>query len=77
MSKLNYHTAKFFCEDILAENSKLCYMDTDSIRVYIKTEDIYKEITKDVEAGFDTLNNKFNKWFPKRKKWKSDWFSER
>ena len=62
MSELNYHTAKFFSEDLLAENSKLCYMDTGNIIiVYIKTEDIYKEITKYIEAGFDTLNNKFDK----------------
>ena len=61
MSELNYHTAKFFSEDLLAQNSKLCYMDTDRFIVYIKTEDIYKEITKYIEAGFDTLNNKFDK----------------
>ena len=61
MSELNYHTAKFFSEDLLAQNSKLCYMDTDRFIVYIKTEDIYKEITKYIETGFDTLNNKFDK----------------
>ena len=36
-------------------------MDTDRFIVYIKTEDIYKEITKYIETGFDTLNNKFDK----------------
>ena len=61
MSELNYHTAKFFSEDLLAQNSKLCYMDTDRFIVYIKTEDIYKEITKYIETGFDTLNNQFDK----------------
>ena len=61
MSELNYHTAKFFSEDLLVQNSKLCYMDTDRFIVYIKTEDIYKEITKYIETGFDTLNNKFDK----------------
>ena len=29
-------------------------MDTDSFIVYIKTDDIYKDITEDVNARFDT-----------------------
>ena len=28
------------------ENAKLCYMDTDSFMVYIKTDDIYKDIVE-------------------------------
>ena len=32
---------------------KLCYMDTDSFIAYIKTDDTYKDIAKDVEARFD------------------------
>ena len=31
-------------------------MDTDSFIVYIKTDDIYKDITEDVETRFDTSN---------------------
>ena len=38
------------------EKSKLYYMDTDIFIVYIKTEDIYIDISKDSEARFDTLN---------------------
>ena len=38
------------------ENAKLCYMDTDSFKVYIKTEDVYTGIAKDVEARFGTSN---------------------
>ena len=34
--------------------AKLCYMDTESFIVYVKTEDIYKDITEDVEKIFDT-----------------------
>ena len=30
--------------------AKLCYMDTDSFIVYIKTESIYSNIPKDVET---------------------------
>ena len=93
----NYHTTKFFTENLLAiemkkteilmnkpvhlglsilelskilmyefwydyvkpkygEKAKLCYMDTDSFIVYIKTDDIYKDIAEDVETRFDTSN---------------------
>ena len=31
-------------------------MDTDSFIVYIKTEDIYRDIAEDVETRFDTSN---------------------
>ena len=38
------------------DRSKLCYMDTDSFIIYIKTEDFYEEIADDVEKWFHTLN---------------------
>ena len=31
------------------ENAKLCYMDTDSFIVHIKTYDIYKDIAEDIK----------------------------
>ena len=31
-------------------------MDTDSFIVYIKTDDIYKDIAEDVKTRFDTSN---------------------
>ena len=40
----------------IEEKAKLCYMDTDSFIVYIKTEDIYWDIALDVQTGFDTWN---------------------
>ena len=33
---------------------KLCYMDTDSFIMNIKTNDFYKDIANDVENRFDT-----------------------
>ena len=36
--------------------AKLCYMDTDSFVIYIKTEGFYKDIANDVERWFDTSN---------------------
>ena len=47
------------------EKSKFCYMDTDSFIVYIKTEDIYADIAKDVETLFDTSNYKLDRSLPK------------
>ena len=38
------------------EKAKLCYIDTDSFIVHVKTDDIYKDITGDVEKNFDTSN---------------------
>ena len=34
------------------EKTKLCYMDTDSFIVYIKTDDIYEDIADNVETRF-------------------------
>ena len=36
------------------EKAKFGYMDTDSFIVYMKTDDIYKDIAEDVETRFDT-----------------------
>ena len=38
------------------EKAKLCYIDTDSLIIYIKTDDIYKEIAGNVETILDTSN---------------------
>ena len=35
---------------------KLCYTDTDSLIMNIKTKDFYKDIARDVEERFDTSN---------------------
>ena len=54
----NYMKPKY-CNDI-----KLCYMDTDSFIMNIKTEDFYKDITNDVEKRFDTSNYEVNRPLP-------------
>ena len=38
------------------DKARLCYMDTDSFVMYIKTEDFFKDIAGDVERWFDTSN---------------------
>ena len=35
------------------KKAKLCYMDTDSFILYIKTDDIYKDIAEHVETRSD------------------------
>ena len=49
------------------ENAKLCYMDTDSFIVHVKTDDIYKDIAEDAETRFNTPNYELNKPLPKGK----------
>ena len=45
-------------------NVKLCYMDTDSFIMNIKTNDFYKDIANDVENRFDTANYEVNRPLP-------------
>ena len=37
------------------DNIKLCYMDTDSFIMHVKTEDFYEDIANDVEKNYDTI----------------------
>ena len=108
VSEPNYHTTKFFKENLLAiemrktqilmnkpvyfglsildlsktvmfefwydyvkpkygKNAKLCYMDTDSFIVHVKTDDIYKNIAEDVETRFVTSNFEIDRSLPKGK----------
>ena len=45
-------------------NVQLCYMDTDSFIMNIKTEDFYKYIANDIEKRFDTSNYEINRPLP-------------
>ena len=45
-------------------NDKLCYMDTDSFIMNIKTNDFYNDIANDVENRFDTSNYEVNRPLP-------------
>ena len=51
------------------QNAKLCCIDTDSFIIHIQTEDVYEDITGDVE--------KIDRLFPTGKKKKSGWINER
>ena len=107
VSEPNYHTTKFFTENLLAiemkkteilMNTPVCLglsilelskilmhefwydyvkpkysgkknvdMDTESFIVYIKTDDIYKDIAEDFETRFDTSNYELERTLPKGK----------
>ena len=49
------------------DNVKLCYMDTDSFIMHIKTEDVYEDIANDVEKRFDISNYEVDRPLPKGK----------
>ena len=46
------------------DNVKLCYMDTDSFIMHIKTEDFYKDVADDVEKRLYTSNYEVNRSLP-------------
>ena len=48
-------------------NSRLCYMDTYSFIINVKTEDFYEDIANDVEKRFGTSNYEVNRPLPTRK----------
>ena len=46
------------------DNVKLCYVDTGSFIIYIKTEDFYKDIANDVEKRLHTSNYEVDRLLP-------------
>ena len=46
------------------DKAKLCYMDTDSFVIYVKTEDFYEDLANDIEKWFDTSNYGYNRPLP-------------
>ena len=61
---------EFWCNYIKSkygEKAKLCYMDTESFIVYIKTDGIDKDIVENVETRFDTSNYELDRPVPKGK----------
>ena len=49
------------------EKAKLCYIDAGSFLVYVKPEDIYVDIAKDIETIFNTPNNELDRQLPNGK----------
>ena len=46
-------------------NAKLCYMDTDSFIIHIKTENVYEGFADEAGKRFDTSNYEVDRPFPK------------
>ena len=52
---------EFWCDYLkpkYGDNARLCYTDTDSFVILVKTEDFYKDIADDVDKWFDTSKYK-------------------
>ena len=54
-----------FIKSKYGNRAKLCYMDTDSFIINIKTEDFYEDISENVMERFDTSNYIYNRPLPK------------
>ena len=63
-----YRFLTWLRETKIWRKSKLYYTDTESFIVYIKTEGIYVDITKDFQTRFDTSNYELDRPIPKGKK---------
>ena len=65
ISKILMYEFWYYCmKPKYGDNVKLCYMDTDSFVMNIKTEDFYKDIANDVEKRFDTSNYEVDRPLP-------------
>ena len=65
ISKITMYEFWYDYVKIKYENkARLCYMDTDSFVVNIKTKDFYKDISQDVNKRFDTSNYTFDRALP-------------
>ena len=56
ISKTMYDFWYDYIKSKYQDKAKLCYMDTDSFIIHIRTEDFYEDIAGDVEKWFDTSN---------------------
>ena len=52
---------EFFYDYLKPNKVKLCYTDTDSFILHIKTKDFYEDINNNVEEWFDTSNYKIDR----------------
>ena len=55
---------EFWCDYVKNKydsKASLCYMDTDSFVINIKTKDFYKDILKNVKERFDTSNYTYDR----------------
>ena len=67
ISKIIIYEFWYYMKKKYGDMVKLCYMDTDSLIMSIKTKDFYKDIAQDVEERFDTSNYDVDRLLPKGK----------
>ena len=68
LSKISMHDFLYgYVKPKYGEKAKICYVDTDSFIVYIKTGDNFENIMKDVETRFGTVNYELDRLLPNRK----------
>ena len=53
---LRYEFWYHYIKPKYGDKARLCYMDTDSFVINIKTEDFYKDVGNDIEKWFGTSN---------------------
>ena len=58
------------------DNAKLCYIDTNSFIIHIKSEEFYEDIVNDIEKRFDKSNYNIDRPLPTGENRKSDWIDE-
>ena len=63
--KIKYEFWYDYIKPKYRDKAKLCYMDTDSFIIHIKTKDFYKDIAYDFEKVFDTSNYKIYRSLPR------------
>ena len=63
--KIKYEFWYDYIKPKYQDKAKLCYMDTDSFIIHIKTKDFYKDIAYDFEKVFDILNYKVDRPLPR------------
>ena len=60
-----------YLKPMYGDKIRLCYTDTDSFIIHIKTDDFYKDVSADVDKRFDTSNFSkndeytFRNWYKK------------
>ena len=53
---LMYELQHDYIKSKYGDRTKLCYTDTDSLIIYMKTKYFFEDISNDVERWFDTSN---------------------
>ena len=65
ISKIIMHEFWYdYVKNKYGNKARLCYTDTDSFVINIKTNDFYKDISQDVNERFDTANYTFDRPLP-------------